>query len=273
MKKGGLWLLIAAMAATAGASPGSILNSFPLSGNIYPIASAAYRDNTHGYVYGLFDTNGGAELRSYSVIGSLAGSVALAAATDKPLDAGASPLGSAYITVLGANATLRTYDLGTGSLVTSAAVSPANGFACDSQHGYTYFSRANTIYRYNSVGTLVGSFPGGTYAGTLAFSHFFNEYYGDYVIVLPSAQGLYPCSCFTDAGSLVSTFTFSGPYPTMDIRGGAACGAGHPYSFGQTLWVMVQTDFIVRSAYQIHIGNYVMAVVPASLGAIKTMYR
>jgi len=260
------------MAAAAVASPGSVISSFYLSGNIYPIAVSVYRNYNTPYVYGLFDTNGGAELRTYTTAGSLTGSLTLPGMTGRPIDADHCTLGSSYFCVLDNGSLLRTYTLANGLLIGSMAVPPSTGYGCLYYYDkYTCFARGNYVFVYNSGGSLISSFSGGVNVGTLAFSESYNTLHPHCIIVIPSAQGLQPCRVFNTGGSLLGTFTFSGPYPGMDIRGGAS--AGDSLAYVETLWVMLQTDAINRAAYEVDLGNILMDVVPSSLGTIKALYR
>jgi hypothetical protein len=168
---------------------------------------------------------------------------------------------------------LRAYHVASGSLLGSVPVPAADGVAYDATSGYYYGSANNYIYRITTAGSLVGSFDGGPDAGTLAATRSSAGLSGDYVIVNPKAQGIHPTRVFTGGGSFVASFTFSGPYPTMDLRYGAVAGDGYPPSFGTTLWLVLRTDFIWRSAYQIDLGNGGPAVAPASLGAVKALFR
>jgi len=271
MKTHVLVVLVGAAAAVADA--GSVIHSFYLSGNVTPVGSSVYRDAAGTYVYGVFYTGSGAQLRTYSAYGTLYGSLPLAGSTGNPIDAGDSLLGTSYIGVLDGGAWLRTYELATGSLVASALFPTSKGYDCDRTAGYAYFSRDNNVYQYNAAGSMVHSFSGGSDAGTLAFARYYNGLPGNYVVVMPSAMGNHPCGVFTAAGSAVGTFTFSGPYPNMVIRGGESCGAGAPTSYGDTLWVMVAPEFMYRRAFQVDLGNGGIAVVPVSLGAIRAIYR
>lgn len=263
--------MLAATAAWAGL--GSVIYSFSLSGNVTPVGAAMYRNAAGTYLYGVFYTGSGGQLRTYSAFGTLYGSLPLAGSSGTPLDAGDSPLGTNYISILEGGIWLRTYELATGSMVASAAVPTSKGYACDRTTGYTYFSRSNVIYQYTSSGSLVASFPGGSDAGTLAFARSYNQLAGEYILVMPSARGDYPCGVFTAAGAAVGTFSFSGPYPNMDIRGGSSCGAGSPPDYGETLWVEVTPEFMLRMAFQVDLGNAGSAVIPGSLGNIKALYR
>jgi hypothetical protein len=264
-------VLLAAAVAVAGV--GSVIHSFQLSGNVTPVGSSLYRDATGTYLYALFYTGSGGQLRTYSPYGTFYGSLPLAGSTGNPIDAGDSLVGTNYIGVLDGGAWLRTYELATGSLVASLAVPTSKGYDCDRFGGYTYFSRSDFIYQYNSSGSLLASFPGGSGAGTLACARSYNNLPGDYVVVMPSAMGDHPCGVFTAAGAAVGTFSFSGPYPNMDLRGGASCGAATPTSYGDTLWVEVAPEFMFRMAFQVDLGNAGAGVVPASLGAVKALYR
>jgi len=258
-------------AAAAFAVPGDVISHFSLSGNIYPVAAATYRDAT--YAYGVYDAGPGGELWRYAPAGTFLGSFTLPGAT-RPVDADYCHLGSGYMIVLDGGTRLMAYHVATGSLLGSFPVpATADGVAYDAASGYYYGSADNYIYRLTTDGSLVGSFSGGPDAGTLAATGTFAGQPGEYVIVNAKAQGVQPTRVYTGAGSFVASFTFSGPYPTMDLRYGAVAGDGYPPSVGTTMWLVLRTDFIWRSAYQIDLGNAGPAVTPASLGAVKALFR
>ncbi len=258
-------------AAAAFAAPGDVISHFSLSGNIYPVAAAMYRDAT--YAYGVYDAGPGGELWRYTPAGSFVSSFALPGA-NRPVDADGCHLGSGYFVLLDGGTRLAAYHVATGLFLGSFPLpTTADGVAYGAASGYYYGSADNYIYRINTAGSLVGSFNGGPDAGTLAASSRFNGQAGDYVIVNPKAQGVQPTRVFTGAGSFVASFTFSGPYPSMDLRYGAVAGDGYPASYGTTLWLVLRTDFIWRSAYQIDLGNGGAEVAPASLGAVKALFR
>jgi hypothetical protein len=264
-------LISAGLAASASfAVPGDVISHFTLSGNIYPVGAAMYRDAT--YAYGVYDAGPGGQLWRYTPAGSFLSSFALPGAT-RPMDAGDCHLGAGYVMVLDNGTLLRAYHVATGSLLGSLPVPAADGVTYDSTSRYYYGSANNYIYRITTAGSLVGSFSGGPDAGTLAATPRFAGQAGNYVIVNPKARGIHPTRVYTGAGSFVASFTFSGPYPTMDLRYGAIAGAGYPASKGTTLWLVLRTDFIWRSAYQIDLGNGGAAVEPASLGAVKALFR
>jgi hypothetical protein len=264
--------LAAALAgAAAFAVPGDVISHFSLSGNIYPVGAAMYRDAT--YAYGIYDAGPGGQLRRFTPAGSLLASFILPGAT-RPLDAGACHLGAGYMIVLDGGTRLLAYHVATGSLLGSLPVpATADGLTYGRTSGYYYGSANNYIYRITTAGSLIGSFSGGPDAGTLAATGRFAGQAGEYVIVNPKARGVHPTRVYTGAGSFVSSFTFSGPFPTMDLRYGAVAGDGFPSSHGTTMWLVLRTDFIWRSAYQIDLGNAGAAVVPASLGAVKALFR
>jgi len=263
---------IAAAAGTAAwAAPGDVISHFSLSGNIYPVGAATYRDAS--YAYGVYDAGPGGELWRYTPTGGFLSSFALPGAT-RPVDADYCHLGTGYMIVLDGGTRLAAYHVATGSLLGSFPLPAAgDGVAYGATSGYYYGSADNYIYRIDTTGSLVGSFSGGPDAGTLAATGRFAGLAGEYVIVNPKAQGVHPTRVYTGAGSFVGSFTFSGPYPTMDLRYGAVAGPGEPSTFGTTLWLVLRTDFIWRSAYQIDLGNAGEAVVPASLGAVKALFR
>jgi hypothetical protein len=258
-------------AAAAFAVPGDVISHFSLSGNIYPVGAAMYRDAT--YAYGVYDAGPGGELRRYTPAGSFVSSFTLSGA-NRPVDADTCHLGSGYFIVLDGGTRLAAYHVATGLLLGSFPLpATGDGVAYGAAGGYYYGSADNYIYRITTAGSLIGSFNGGPDAGTLAASSRFAGQAGDYVIVNPKAQGVHPTRVFTGGGSFVASFTFSGPYPTMDLRYGAVAGDGYPASYGTTLWLVLRTDFIWRSAYQIDLGNGGAAVEPASLGAVKALFR
>ena len=264
-------ILISTAGAAVFAAPGDVISHFSLSGNIYPVAAATYRDAAN--VYGVYDGGPGGELWRYTPAGSLLSSFALPGMT-RPIDAGPCHLGAGYVMVLDNGTRLAAYHVGTGALLGSVPLpATGDGVAYGATSGYYYGSADNYVYRITTEGSVVGSFSGGPDAGTLAATGTFAGQPGEYVIVNPKARGVHPTRVYTGAGSFVTSFAFSGPYPTMDERYGAVAGEGYPSSFGTTMWLVLRTDFIWRSAYQIDLGNANPAVAPASLGAVKALFR
>jgi hypothetical protein len=263
--------LAALAAAAALAAPGDVISHFSLSGNIYPVGAAMYRDAT--YAYGIYDAGPGGEIWRHTPAGSFLSSFTLPGATE-PVDASPCHLGAGYLMVLDEGTTLRAYHVASGSLLGSVPIpmASADGLAYGAS-GYYYGSYNNYIYRSTTDGSIVSSFSGGSDAGTLAAADRFAGLAGDYVIVNPKSQGIHPTRVYTGAGSFVASFTFSGPYPSMDYRYGAVAGQGYPASFGTTMWVVLREDFIVRKAYQIDLGNAAAAIAPASLGSVKALFR
>lgn len=263
---------LAALIVTAAvAVPGDVISHFSLSGNIYPVGAAMYRDAT--YAYGVYDAGPGGELWRYTPAGTFVSSFTLPGATG-PVDADYCHLGSGYMIVLDGGTRLAAYHVATGALLGSFALpATGDGVAYGAASGYYYGSADNYIYRITTEGSLVDSFSGGPDAGTLAATDRFAGQSGEYVIVNPKARGVNATRVYTGAGSFVASFTFSGPYPTMDERYGAVAGDGYPPSVGTTMWLVLRTDFIWRSAYQIDLGNANPAVMPASLGAVKALFR
>ncbi|MGD8718487.1 MAG: hypothetical protein PVH29_06640 [Candidatus Zixiibacteriota bacterium] len=265
--------ICAGLAASCFAAPGDILSNFSLSGNVYPVGAAMYRDGT--YVYGIYDGGNGsesAELRRFTPAGSVLNTVTLTGATD-PVDACPSHAGAEYVVVLDGGTQLRAYHVATGAFLGSVPIPIATADGLAYRNNYYYGSYNNYVVRTTTEGSIVGSFNAGSDAGTLAATGNFAGQAGDYVIVNPKSQGIHPTLVYTGSGSLVASFTFSGPYPTMDYRYGAVAGDGYPSSNGTTMWVVVREDFIVRKAYQVDLGNGGAAVSPASFGAVKAMYR
>jgi hypothetical protein len=244
-------LLYAVVRAFAGV--GDVVSSFA-----WPGALNAYRDAS--YVYCVAGVN---TLRTYTVSGSLTGTVPLAGLTSAG-DADHSPSGPGYFAVIERSSVIYEYLVSSGSFVRSITGGPntvGGGYFPGSS--YVYIHVRPYVYRFTTAGSLVGSFLVSYSAGPIAATDRFNARAGDYVIV--GAQTAGNTMVYTGAGSVVTTFTVpGGTY-------GCVCGPGYPPSYGTTYWCNLAVGSS-RYAYQIELGNGT-AVAPASVGKIKALYR
>lgn len=252
---------VAASAAQAGV--GSVISSFRMTRTGATAAKGIYRGDT--FVYAVVDTTGDNYLRLYTTSGSLAGSVVLAGA-DSPRDADHSLLGSGYVDVFDyGKKMLLTYKFD-GTLVNSKAVpSDTTAFAFIPGTQRYFLARDQLIFRYTLNDVLVNKFyVGGDLCG-LAASNRYDAKAGQYVVVGRAGTGGYSY-VYTGAGSLVDSFIVPGAGTYGSV---VALGA---FDSANTYWC-VQTIGAYRWAYQVDVGATSPAVLPASVGKVKALYR
>ncbi len=254
----------AVAAAPAGAVVGSIISSFQLTATAQPYAAGIYRDDT--YVYGVLYSSGLDYLRTYTVTGSVVGSVYLSGSVI-PRDADHSLLGAGYVDILDAGIMqLVTYELD-GTWVSNKPLpdgTTAFGYCGNCEYYYT--ARNGNIYRYTKAGSLMGSFYAGGDIHGLAAVEVFNGLDGEYVVIGrtggPSITYVYNAT-----GALIYNFVLPG-----NGTEGSVCGRGEPKEFGRTYWANLYTG-AAYWAYQVDIGGTGIDVAPASLGKVKALYR
>ena len=253
--------LVAASAAQAGV--GSVISSFRMTRTGTPSANGIYRDDT--FVYAVVDTAGDNYLRLYTTAGSLVGSVVLAG-SDVPRDADHSLLGSGYVDVFDyGKKMLLTYTLD-GSLVNSKAVpSDTTAFAYIPGTQRYFLARDQMIFRYTLNDVLLNKFYVGGDLRGLAASGRYDGKAGQYLVAGRAGTGGYSY-VYSGAGSLIDSFVVPG---TGTYGSVAALGA---FDSTNTYWC-VQTVGLYRWAYQVDIGAASPAVVPASVGRLKALYR
>ncbi len=235
------------------ASVGDVISTFA-----WPDARNAYRDA--GYVYCVAGVN---TFRTYTAAGSLVRTVSLSRLTDAG-DADHSPSGPGYFAVIERSSVIFEYVVSSGSFVQSFAAAPGTlGGGYFPGATYVYIHVSPYVFRFTTVGSLVGSFLVSYSAGPLAATNRFNDRAGDYVIVGPRTSGY--TMVYTGAGSVVTTFNVPGT--TL----GCVCGPGYPSSRGTTYWCDIAVGSS-RFAYQIDLGN-AAAVAPASAGRVKALFR
>jgi hypothetical protein len=253
-----------AVAAAAQADVGSVISSFRMTGVGATAAKGIYRGDT--FVYAVVDAAGDNYLRIYTTAGSLVGSVVLAGA-DSPRDADHSLLGSGYVDVFDyGKKMLLTYALD-GSLVNSKAVpSDTTAFAYIPGTQRYFLARDQMIFRYtlNDDVLLNKFYVGGDLRG-LAASGRYDGKAGQYLVAGRAGTGGYSY-VYSGAGSLIDSFVVPG---TGTYGSVAALGA---FDSTNTYWC-VQTVGLYRWAYQVDIGAASPAVVPASVGRLKALYR
>jgi hypothetical protein len=253
--------LVAAPAAWAGV--GSVISSFRMTAVGAASANGIYRDAT--YVYAVVDAAGDNYLRRYTAAGSLVDSVVLAGA-DSPRDADHSLLGSGYVDVFDyGKKMLLTYTFD-GTLVNSKAV-PSDTTA----YGYTpgatryFLARNQMIFRYTLNDVLVNKFYVGGDLRGLAASGLYDGKSGQYVVVGRAGTGGYSY-VYTGGGSVVDSFIVPGAGTYGSVVAVGALDSASAY------WC-VQTVGSYRWAYQVDVGATAPAVVPASVGRVKALYR
>ena len=252
------------VAAAAQAGVGSVISSFRMTGVGATAAKGIYRGDT--FVYAVVDAAGDNYLRIYTTAGSLVGSVVLAGA-DSPRDADHSLLGSGYLDVFDyGKKMLVTYTFD-GAMVNSKAVpSDTTAFAYIPGTSRYFLARDQMIFRYTLNDVLVNKFYVGGTLGGLAASGLYNGKEGQYLVVGRSGTGGYSF-VYTGAGSLVDSFVVPGAGTY-----GSVIAPGAFMDSAQTYWC-VQTVGSYRWAYQVDVGATAPAVMPASVGKVKALYR
>jgi len=254
--------LVAASAAQAGL--GSVISSFRMTGVGVTAAKGIYRGDT--FVYAVVDAAGDNYLRIYTTAGSLVGSVVLAGA-DSPRDADHSLLGSGYVDVFDyGKKMLLTYTFD-GALVNSKAVpSDTTAYAYIPGDSRYFLARDQLIFRYTLNDVLVNKFyVGGDLCG-LAASSLYDGKAGQYVVVGRAGTGGYSY-VYNGAGSLIDSFIVPGTGTY-----GSVVAPGAFMDSADTYWC-VQTIGSYRWAYQVDVGATAPAVMPASVGRLKALYR
>ncbi len=257
----------AAMLAPAAASAywGLIISSFQLTPDTEPFATGIYRDDA--YVYGILYSSANDYLRSYTVNGSVLGSVILGG-MNTPRDADHSQLGSGYLDIIDeVTNQLVTYSV-MGSMVDNKALpSDATGYAYREGSSFYYVARSSSVFRYTTAGSFVNSFyVGGTIRG-LAVKYVENDFNGE-VIFVGRAGSPTLTYAYSRTGSLLNWFFVPGDGGTY----GAVCGPGVPSNKGETYWCNQHTG-TERWAYQVDVQWPAVNVMPFSIGKIKALYR
>ncbi len=254
--------LVAASAAQAGV--GSVISSFRMTGVGVTAAKGIYRGDT--FVYAVVDAAGDNYLRIYTMAGSRVGSVVLAG-SDSPRDADHSLLGSGYVDVFDyGKKMLLTYTFD-GALVNSKAVpSDTTAYAYIPGTSRYFLARDQMIFRYTLNDVLINKFYVGGTLGGLAATGRYNGKAGQYLVIGRSGTGGYSF-VYTGGGSLIDSFVVPGAGTY-----GSVVGPGALMDSAQTYWC-VQTVGSYRWAYQVDVGATAPAVLPASVGRVKALYR
>lgn len=254
--------LTAAFAVQAAAA--TVLSSFQMRDIGAAKATGIYRDWT--YVYGIFDSDGPSYLATYTPAGSLVRSAALPNA-NAPRDADFSTLGSGYFGVFDFDKKmLLTYKVD-GSFVTSKPVpSDTTAYAYVPGSRRYFLARGELIFRYTTDDVLVNKFYVGGYIGGLAATPVYDGKNGEYVVIGRSGAGGYSY-VYSGAGSLIDSFVVPGSGTYASIIGRA-----EPKKLQRTYWC-VQRVGAGRWAYQVEIEATAPAVLPASFGKVRAIYR
>lgn len=277
-----LCTIIVLSAAAAHAGVGSIISSFYMSGSSSPQAVAIYRDAD--FVYGILESGPHDEheyaLSTYAPNGSALSSIPLSCSPGWAIyrinwldDADHSLRGDGYFGVIGMGIHLPPFGLEfsikSGSIVGSfPTISESTAYAYIPGGRYIYVGQnyPSAIFRLTTSGSLVSSFQPRHVCEHLAATDYFKGLKGAYLITYGGGSALYH-HIYTDEGSLVGSF-WLGPF-AMTFAG--VCGPGYPPHYGITYWCIGWGDGGFW-CYQIDLANGV-AVVPASVGKIKALFR
>jgi len=260
-----IYVAVALVAAVAAQGDiGSVISSFRMTGTGTITAGGIYRDGS--FIYAVVDTTGDNYFRLYTTSGSRVGSVILAN-SDTPRDADHSLLGSGYIDVFDyGKKMILTYTFD-GTLVNSKAVDSDTTAYAYIPGGARYFlARNQMIFRYTLNDVLLNSFYVGGDLRGLAATNVFDGADGEYAVIGRAGTGGYSY-VYGGGGSLIDSFVVpgAGTYGSV-VAEGAFMDSARSY------WC-VQTIGSYRWAYQVDVGATAPAVMPASVGRLKALYR
>ena len=256
MKRGSLVLIGAAAAlAAAGAYAGigSVISSFPITGNIM-----AHGVAWNGQYLAVTNYHGSGDRmwRHYTTAGSLVGSFDPPRGPNSPVHFGAEFDGKYY---WGSDLFQQKYVYRfttQGSTISSFPVPYPSGIAWDGSQLWIISLYSNgTVRRYTTAGSLMGSFRVAplSYGWDMAWD-------GKYLWCAsrPTGGGPYYIFRFTTQGSVLASFAAPGTHTT-------GCGCD-----GRYLWLSDNSG--ARHVYQVDAG-LTPNVVPASVGGIKALFR
>lgn len=258
------------MAACSWAGPGSVISSFKVA-ETGDLPFGAYRDDNYVYVIHMAPVFHYAT--TYTPTGSYVGMSTYWNCRFVPEDPDHSFLGTSYIT-LAVERGLVTYLKGGGNPVRwdHSDLIETLGYAYRPGSPYYFVGVAPesrdsdyVIYRFNTAGSLIGSFEP-YYGAKLAVADRFAGAPGEYLITF--AYSPRTCGVYDPTGSLIATFNNE----AGSLYGGTA-GPGYPASYGTTLWALAMQGHRDNVVYQIDLGNWTEAVEPASVGKVKALFR
>lgn len=254
---------------------GSVISSFQISTTTAPYALGIYRDAS--YVYGVMYSTGADYLRSFTTAGSTVGSVELKGATT-PRGAAHSHLGSGYVAICDATGlVLRNYAVKTGSQVTSFSYAAVGNQGEPFYNGTEYYicrgwaPNAKQWYRFTTTGSLAGVWTASGYPFTYCRAAGFTKQAGKttYMVASEAATANRHAIISMPHGDLIRSWAGTATY----ISNGGICGPGAPTSYGTTYWVNTYIPPLALWAYQWDLGKTGVAVAPASLGKVKSLYH
>ena len=263
-------LLCAALPASAFGTLGSVISSFRVGDILRSVVYNVGRDDT--YVYYVI-----ADMAPYCLYyrlpgGGGGGGIGIGSFPAGHGDADASTLGLGYFADIYREGSsgpwaVTDFDISTGSVVASwAPFSNMKGYAYNPTRRIRYVGDENGyVHRYNAAGSLLNSFPTPDGILGLAATEEFAGNHGEYIIVT-KAHYWY---VFTAQGVEVTRVEV--PWSNGGI-GESACGPGYPSGYGTTLWCLGFIGLYDMYVFQISMHN-ATAIVPASVGRIKALYR
>ncbi|UCH77327.1 MAG: hypothetical protein JSU81_06185 [Candidatus Coatesbacteria bacterium] len=264
MKRRAVMIICLLTAAAAWADVGSVISSFRLTGIGTPRAQGIFRD--WDYLYAVVYTDGADYLRTYTPAGSLVRSVVLEGAAAAS-DADYSLLGNGYIDVFDSSSKMLLTYTKEGELVNSKPLpSDTTAFAYHPGGIRYYLARGEHVFRYTLNDVLVNQFYVGGVLGGLASSPAYDGKGGGYVVAGRSGAGGYTY-VYRGTGSLVDSFVVPGVGTY-----GSTVARGYPRSYHRSYWCVQQISG-GRWAFQVDINGTAPAVLPASLGKVRALYR
>ncbi|UCH78725.1 MAG: hypothetical protein JSU81_01885 [Candidatus Coatesbacteria bacterium] len=252
MRKFAVAITLLAAAGAAYAGLGSVISSFPLTGSI--MAHGVAWNGTYlavtDYHYG-----GSRMWRHYTPSGTLVGSFDPPNGPYSPVQFGAEFDGTYY---WGADLFRQKYVYRfttQGSTISSFAAPDPSGIAWDGTNLWIMSLYGGTVRQYTTTGSVLTSFNVAPINAGYDMA-----WDGTYLWCAnrPTSGGPYYIFSFTTQGSVVASFASPGTFTT-------GCGCD-----GRYLWV--SDNIAPRHVYQVD-AELTHAVVPASLGQIKALYR
>ena len=255
MKRGSLVLLVAAAAlAAAGAYAGigSVISSFPITGNIM-----AHGVAWNGQYLAVTNYHGAGDRmwRHYTTAGSLVGSFDPPRGPNSPVQYGAEFDGKCY---WGSDLWQQKYVYRfttQGSTISSFPAPNPSGIAWDGSHLWIISrSSGGTVRQYTAAGSVMGSFS------VAAITNGYDMAWdGKYLwCANRPSTGPYYIFRFTTQGSVLASFAAPGTFTT-------GCGCD-----GRYLWLSNNSG--ARHVYQVD-AELTPNVAPASVGRIKALFR
>jgi hypothetical protein len=270
-----LVLVAAALAAPAHGTIGSIISSFDIPSGSY--GYGIYAEYQYLYLSGYLTY--GNYIVTFTHSGSLVRSTRIDPGSTNRLYTGSrTHLGTGYIALIdGGLDYLKVFSIANGGApVASFRINNAEAWNCFWDGNYYYVNEADDrgrFWRYSSSGGFAGywtcaGWPTAmTYCRGAEYAQQGNNSSGPYFVAGGGATNRPYCMTTFPGGSLVRTWTLPSPYITHMSYGDSS----NPGVYGAAIWATTFSPYDVREI-DIDARN-ASAVLPASIGKIKAIYR